>query len=435
MKRLQKIVAAFGFFLMTVSASLAADPSPQDVIHSWYGLMFDLTRHTPTYTPPFASRAHAYLGVTVYEAVASGSDHLQSLAGQLNDLRPLPKREAGKTYDNAVVLNAALAAFMRESFENTGPTGHRAMAAFEAKETTEVSNGVAPDVLERSTAHGKAITAAILEWANTDGGANVVNMGFPLAYKMKVGPEFWVPTSTVAIQQHPLLPEWGNNRTFAIPKITDCKLNPPPPYSEKMTSPFYKDALEVYKTSMTMTADQRALAKFWADDPMLTPTPAGHGMTIALQVLDREKADLEKTVDVLARMGVTQADSMIGAWHGKYIYNRLRPISFIRQHIDPEWNSLLITPPFPDYPSGHSVQSGTLGAVMTKEFGENFAFEDRTGVLDGLTPRKFKSFWEAANEAGMSRLYGGIHYRNAIENGLAYGKCIGEFTNALKTRR
>lgn len=435
MKLLRKAVAFCGFALFTGNIALAAPVAPEKVIHDWYGFVIELVRHTPTYSPPVASRAYAYLGVTMYEAVASGSGNLRSLAGQLNDLKPLPDREAGKVYDEAVVLNAALTAFTRDFFAGTGPTGQRAIAAFEKKYSAEVSADVAPDVLERSTAHGVAIAAAIYAWSKTDGGAEIENLGFPENYKMPVGPQFWVPTSTISFQQKPLLPEWGNVRTFAIPKITDCQLKPPFEYSEDKNSDFYKEALQVYETSMTMTDDQRALAMFWSDDPLLTPTPAGHGMTITLQVLDRDKVDLEKSVDVLARMGVTQADGMIGAWHGKYTYNILRPVTFIRRHIDPNWEPLLITPPFPDYPSGHSVQSGTLGAVLTHELGDNFAFTDKTGSVDGLTPRSFKSFWEAGTEAGMSRLYGGIHYLNAIKNGLAYGACIGKYTNALKTRK
>jgi hypothetical protein len=431
----QSVVAACVLAVFTSTSAFAAPTDPRQVMHDWYGFVIELVRHTPTYSPPVAARAHAYLGVAMYEAVASGSDDMVSLAGQLKDLHPLPDREAGKNYDEAVVLNATLAAFTRDFFANTGPTGQRAMKAFEKKYSTRVSADIAPDVLERSAAHGQAIAATIFAWSKTDGGAEIEHLGFPEDFKMKVGPEYWVPTSTISFQQKPLLPEWGSVRTFAIPKITDCALKPPLAYSEDKDSPFYKQALEVYDTSMTMTDDQRTLARFWSDDPMLTPTPAGHGMTIVLQVLDTEKADLEKSVDVIARMGVTQADAMIGAWYGKYTYNRLRPVSYIRRAIDPDWESLLITPPFPDYPSGHSVQSGTLGVVMTKEFGDNYAFTDRTGVADGLKPRSFKSFWEAANEAGMSRLYGGIHYRAAIENGLAYGACIGEYTNALKTRK
>jgi hypothetical protein len=238
-----------------------------------------------------------------------------------------------------------------------------------------------------------------------------------------------------ALQQHPLLPNWGNNRTFAIPKISACELQAPLPYSENKTSAFYKEAYEVYDVGNHLTPDQKAIATFWSDDPLLTLTPAGHGMSIALQILERDNVDLEKTVDVLARLGVAQADAMIGAWHAKYLYSLLRPVTYIQRHIDKKWDAYLITPPFPDYLSGHSVQSGSLDVVMTKEFGDNFAFVDKTGEADNLPARSFSSFDAAAHEAAISRLYGGIHYRSAIERGVLYGKCIGEYTNALKTRR
>lgn len=435
LKRFVAILAMLGIVLFSSGPSFGETKTTQEVILRWYGLINGLVRHTPTYSPPVAARAFAYLGVMSYEAVASGSDHLQTLAGQLNGLKPLPKREAGKTYDNDVVLNAALDSFTQVFFENTGPSGQNAMAALGKQMTTEVSAGVAPDVVERSVAHGKDIAAAIIKWSKNDGGAVIKNMGFTENYKMKVGPQYWVPTNQQSLQQHPLLPGWGNNRTFAVPNIEKCALKPPLPYSEDKDSAFYKEAFEVYNAGKNLTEDQRALAIFWSDDPLLTLTPAGHGISIALQILKRDNVDLEKSVDVLARLGVAQADAMIGAWHAKYMYGLLRPVTYIQRHIDKKWESLLITPPFPDYLSGHSVQAGSLSVVMTKEFGDNFAFEDKTGESDGLAPRHFASFNGAAQEAAMSRLYGGIHYRGAIENGLIYGKCIGEFTSALKTRR
>ncbi len=438
MKLLQRIVvilALLAVVLFNSGPSFADAQTTQEVILRWYGLINGLVRHTPTYSPPVAARAFAYLGVMSYEAVASGSDNLQTLAGQLNGLKPLPKREAGKEYNNDIVLNAALVSFTQVFFENTGPFGLKAMTALGEQMTTKVSAGVAPDVVERSVAHGKAIATAIIDWSKNDGGAVIKNMGFTENYKMKVGPQYWVPTNQQALQQVPLLPGWGNNRTFAIPKISACELKPPIPYSEKKSSAFYKEAYEVYDAGNHLTEDQRALAIFWSDDPLLTLTPAGHGVSIALQILKRDNVDLEKSVDVLARLGVAQADAMIGAWHAKYIYGLLRPVTYIQRHIDKKWESLLITPPFPDYLSGHSVQAGSLSVVMTKEFGDNFAFEDKTGESDGLAARHFASFNDAAQEAAMSRLYGGIHYRGAIENGLIYGRCIGQYASALKTRR
>ena len=125
----------------------------------------------------------------------------------------------------------------------------------------------------------------------------------------------------------------------------------------------------------------------------------------------------------------------IGCWQAKYAYDLVRPITYIRRVIDPKWEPLLNTPPFPEYPSGHSTQSGAAAAVLTAFFGDNFAFEDETGTADGRKPRNFTSFREAAEEAGISRLYGGIHFRAAIERGLAQGRCIAAYTNALRTRK
>ena len=167
---------------------------------------------------------------------------------------------------------------------------------------------------------------------------------------------------------------------------------------------------------------------------MLSPTPPGHWISIAMQVLDQDKADASRRVEVRARLGVTLADAFIGCGDAKFKYDLVRPITYIKRLVDPKWETLLITPPFPEYPSGHSTQSGAAAVVLTRVFGENYAFTDSTHEADGLIPRKFSSFWEAAEEAGISRLYGGIHFRSAIKYGLDQGRCIGAYAAKLKTR-
>ena len=176
------------------------------MLSSWYQLTLELVRHTPTYTPPVASRSFAYLGVTAFEAETTGPGKLQSLAGQLNGLTAGPQREAGKAYDEAVVIHAAMDFAAQNFFENTGPTGHHAMAALKAKLQAEVSAGVPADVVARSEAYGRAVAAHILAWSQDDGGAVIENMGFPMTYELTKGPAHWVPTNTIALQQSPLLP-------------------------------------------------------------------------------------------------------------------------------------------------------------------------------------------------------------------------------------
>jgi len=405
------------------------------VLRGWFDMALALTRHTATFSPPVASRAYGYLGVTAFEAVASGSGKLRTLAGQLNGLSATPAREAGVAYDDAVILDAALSSAVHDLFGNTGPTGHRAMDALDAKLQAEVTEGLAPDVVARSESYGRAVAAHILDWAKEDGGAAVANMGFPLEYKLKPGPAYWVPTSTIVQQQAPLLPDWGKNRTFAMPMGATCELPAPPAYSEDTASEYYKEAREIYDTWRTLTSEQRAIARFWADDAMLSVTPPGHWLSIALQIVDREKLGLEKSVDVLARLGVAEADSFVGCWETKFVYDTVRPITYIRRVIDPQFETIVNTPPFPEFPSGHSAESAAAAIVLTSIFGDRYAFDDDTDAEDGLKPRSFASFWAAANEAAVSRLYGGIHYRAAIEMGADQGRCVGAYAVALRTWR
>ena len=431
--RLIRNLLAVGTVALLLATPVQARPTAEDVTSLWYRLVLELVRHTPTYTPPVASRSFAYVGVAQFEAVASGAPELHSLAGQLNGFSAPPPRPDG-VIDEAVVVQAVLSASIRSFFFNTGPTGQRAMTAVEAKLTAEVAEGLAPDVVERSRAYGAAVATHVLTWSKTDGGAVIENMGFPYEYTLNAGPERWVPTNLVRQQQAPLLPNWGNNRTFATPSGKACPVPPHPAYSEDPASDFYKEAMEVYQAKAALTPEQTVIARSWSDDPMLSTTPPGHWVSIARQILERDAAPLAQQAEVMAKLGVGLADAFIGCWDAKFQYDLLRPVTYIRRVIDPTWEPLLNTPPFPEFPSGHSTQSGTADVVLTALFGEDFAFDDNTMEPDGLPPRSFTSFRQAAEEAGISRLYGGIHFRAAIALGLAQGRCIGAYVVALRTR-
>lgn len=434
-------IAAFGAALMfgwlAIGGALAAEtrPSPQEIFRDWYYLMNELVRHTATYSPPVASRSFAYLGVTAFESHVGGSDTLVSLAGQLQGLTSVPQREAGAIYDETVIISAAMSDAIVYYFGNTGPTGLRSIKNAQKKWRDLAIAGVPDDVVERSEAFGRAVADAIHTWSLDDGGAVVINMGFPLEYDLPKGDDKWVPTSLIAQQQFPLLPDWGSVRTFAMPSGATCATPGNPAYSTEPDSQFYKEALEVHDVVKAATPEQIAIARFWSDDPMLSMTPPGHWISIALQVAERADLSLDDTVDMLARMGVAMSDAFVGCWHEKFVYDLVRPVTYIKRTIDPKWEPILNTPPFPEYPSGHSVVSGAMDGVMTALFGDNYEFEDFTGSPDGRQPRTFKSFHEAAEEAGISRMYGGIHFRSAIVDGLAQGRCIAAYTVALKTRK
>jgi membrane-associated phospholipid phosphatase len=303
-----------------------------------------------------------------------------------------------------------------------------------ARQLNERLDGtIDPALAATSRAQGEAVAAHILRWSRTDGGVPVVNLGFPMDWKPGDGPAAWQPTNLVQLQQAPLLPQWGSVRPFAMTGSAPCGLPPPPDYSPDPNSAFHSAAREVYDVNKSLTEEQKIIARFWSDDPMLSPTPPGHWISILIDIADRDGLELPALANALARLGIAMADAFIACWRVKYEYDLLRPVTYIRRHIDPAWEPYLITPPFPEYPSGHSTQSGAAAGVLTAIFGPDFAFDDHTHEADGLGVRRFASFDEAAREAAMSRLYGGMHYRFGNEAGLVQGACVAEFTNALVT--
>jgi hypothetical protein len=405
-------------------------PRPEDIVLRWYKLVLELVRHTATYSPPFAARAFGYLGVTVWE-VAAQCGAGRSLAGQLNGLAQMPPAPDG--LNEAAMMNGALAVAIADLFGNTGPTGQRAMAAMATQLSARAAMDLDPALEAASRAHGEAIAAHILRWAVTDGGVPVVNMGFPLDWTPGDGPAAWQPTNLVRLQQAPLLPSWGKVRPFALTGDLPCGLPPPPAYSPDPESPLHTAAREVYDVGKALTDEQRLIARFWSDDPMLSPTPPGHWVSILIDIADRDGLEMPQMANALARLGVAIADAFIVCWRVKYEYDLLRPVTYIRRHLDPTWEPYLITPPFPEYPSGHSTQSGAAAGVLTAIFGPDFAFDDHTHEDDGLGVRRFPSFHAAAQEAALSRLYGGMHYRFGNDAGLVQGACVADFTNRLET--
>jgi membrane-associated phospholipid phosphatase len=422
-------------FLPTPTWADDAPITAEAVLARWYKLVLELVRHTATYSPPVASRAFAYLGITAHEVVA-GTGASLTLAGQLNGLTESPACDPTLTYALPAMLHGAMTDLVTELFGNTGPTGQRAMETMTTKLGERVAQGVGADVLTRSLEQGRAVAGHVLAWSHDDGGAVVENMGFPMQFTKSEAPGAWVPTNLIAVQQAPLLPDWGKNRPFAMPADgATCTLTTAIPFSDQPGSPFWQQAEEVMSVKAALTDEQKLIARFWSDDPMLSPTPPGHWISIALQILDRDNADAATRADVLARVGIAVADAFIACWATKYEVNLLRPITYIRKVMgEAKWEPLLNTPPFPEFPSGHSTQSAAAAAVLTAYFGEDFAFDDATHEDDGLPVRSFTSFSAAAAEAAISRLYGGIHFREAVESGLTQGACVGAYAAALQTK-
>jgi hypothetical protein len=406
---------------------LAATEFDAAVATAWFDLMLRLIRGTPGYSPPVAARAVGCVGLTLYEAIVPGMpDHL-SLAGPVNGLNGLPAAGRNAAYHWPTVANAALAAALRELFPTAPPDLQSEVAALE--ESLAATAGP-PGVGARSTARGRDVAQAIAAWSRTDGGHEGYLRNFAADYRPPVGPGLWEPTPPGFLPA--LQPSWGANRCMALPTPDVGDPGPPLPFSTEPGSAFYADAEEMYLTVNGLTPEQRAVALFWADDPGGTATPPGHSVSIATQVLRARDASLALSAQTYAALGLAICDAFIACWRIKYTYNLIRPITYVRRHLDPTWGDPLpvTTPPFPEYTSGHSIQSAAAATVLTAQLG-NVAFTDHTHDARGLAPRSFDSFEGFAAEAAISRLYGGIHFRAAVERGMAEGRAVGETVAAL----
>lgn len=387
-----------------------------DVAVRWARLLYDRIRFEKL-SPPVASRIIGYAEVALYEAVVPGMPDHRSLGGQLNDLPSLPSIDPHAAYYWPEVANAALGAALRGHFASAATLS--TIDALEEELAQTYRQAVPAKTFERSRAQGQAVAAAVLAWASTDGFATFNNCSFT----PPTGPGLWVPTPPAF--RPPLQPCWGQLRPFALRAPDACAPPAPTEFSSDPGSDFYGEALEVRDTVNGLSSEQRETALYWSDDPGNTGTPPGHSLSIAAEVVEQRALSLDVASEAFARVGIAVADAFISCWQTKYVYNLLRPVTYIQTVIgDVGWMPILVTPAFPEYTSGHSVQSGAIAQVLTDQLGP-LPFIDTTESFQGFAPRSFADFFAAAGQAAISRLYGGIHYRPAIDRGLDQGVCVG----------
>lgn len=393
------------------------------VIDTWYQLMLKLTIETPGHVPPVAARDFSYTGVALYESLVEGMHpgH-HSLAGQLNELTSVPERDHGNSYAPPIIANAALARIVRNLFANASSANAARIDSLEAANHALYASQFNVHIVNRSRNYGRAVADAIFAWSTTDGGFEAYLHLFPSTYVPPTGDAYWV--STPPAFQNALLPYWGNNRPMLTANLAG-PIDPPahPAFSSDVSSLFYSYAHQVYTTVNNLTTEQQTIATYWADGGG-TFTPPGHNIAIVLQMIRNTNMDLGTAAVLLAKAGIAENDAGIVCWRAKFATNLLRPVTYIRNYIDANWLPLIATPPFPTYTSGHSTFSGAAAKILAMELGENFSFTDSTKIPYGFAPRSFSSFEAAAQEAALSRLYGGIHYAFDNENGFQCGEMI-----------
>lgn len=388
------------------------------------------------FSPPVASRIYAYSNIAAYETLAATQKKHRSLAGQLHGLESvaLPKDTTG--------LNsklAALVAFYEVSrhllFSEERLTEYRDSLYTSWEKQNAESFKISKD-------YGMRVAEHIASWMKKDNYAQTRTMPKFSVYSDEESR--WQPTPPAYMDG--IEPHWAKIRPFVIDSSQQFKPERPPKFSMEEGSPFYEELMEVYRTNAKdedQTKHQRelAIAQFWDCNPYVATqkghlmfatkkiTPGAHWMGIAKIACKTSKTNYEQTVFAYTKTAITMADAFISCWDEKYRSNLIRPETLINKYIDDSWTPVLQTPPFPEYTSGHSVVSGAAAVALTSIFGDNFTFDDDTEIAYGLPIRNFTSFKAAAEEAAISRLYGGIHYRSAIENGLEQGRKLGNYVN------
>lgn len=431
--------------LMIIAAVVLLGCSKQDDqkikdpkhLHQTIKKVTDIIVHD-IFSPPVASRIYAYVSVAAYEAGRHTDSTLVSMSGQLNGLDNVPQPDRGQVYSFELAsVEAALKVARMLIFSEDDLDSFREQKLKEYQDA-----GLPNDIYERSIAYGDAVADRIIKWSATDNYKQT--RSFP-KYSINSKDSTWKPTPPAYMDA--VEPHWMKIRTFAIDSAAQFRPTPPPPFSTDKKSIFYGLVMKVYETGKSLTKEQREIASFWDCNPFVMNvrghvmfatkkiSPGGHWMNITRLACQSEKADVARSAEAYMQVAISLVDGFIACWDEKYRSQLIRPETFINLYIDENWVPLLQTPPFPEYISGHSVISGAAATALTKVFGENFQFSDSTELEFGLTARSFKSFNEAADEAAISRLYGGIHYLPACDTGLVMGRKIGDFiARKLNTR-
>jgi hypothetical protein len=406
--------------------------TPED-FHSSVDKVTEIMIHD-IFSPPVASRIYAYPNIAAYEILAQNNTAYHSLAGQLHDFDSIPKPPSGDDINpELAALIAHIDLQKRLIFSEDRMESYRDSLynTWESKNKKQFVD---------SKEFGLSVAQHIANWMDKDNYKQTRTM--PKFTVDSDEPSRWQPTPPAYMSG--IEPHWNKIRPFVIDSANQFKPTPPAPFSMEKNSDFYKEVKEVYDISNEITSngdksEEVAIAKFWDCNPYVSVTrghlmfatkkitPGAHWIGIAKIASKKSSADVAKTVYTYTKTSIAIADAFISCWDEKYRSNLIRPETLINEHIDDSWEPILQTPPFPEYTSGHSVVSGSAATALTSIYGDSFSFDDDTEIPYGLPVRSFNSFREAADEAAISRMYGGIHYRAAVEIGVKQGRDLGKF--------
>jgi hypothetical protein len=383
------------------------------------------------FTPVVASRNYLYANVAAYEVIAAGyPDQYNSLAGQLNGLKALPKPARDEQIDFEF---ASLIAFWKIGKSVTFSTA-KTKNYVDSIQNLAVDHGMPKKVYEHSIAFAEAIADSIMAWSKRDN--YLQTRGMPEYSVIMDSPYRWIPTPPA--YSSAMEPNWNRIRPAVMDKCD--QFTPPPPFAFDMTdkkSDYYKQVIAVKNAVDSLTPEQKHIAEFWDDNPFkLNVTghvmfgtkkfsPPAHWMSIVGIAAKKAKADYPTTVYAYTITAIALFDAFIQCWDEKFRHNTVRPETVINRFLDSSWRPYLQTPPFPEYTCGHSTCSSAAAEALTSVFGDNFSYTDTTEVEFGIKSRSFTSFRDAAMENNFARFYGGIHFHPSCIVSTEYGRKVG----------
>ncbi len=430
-----KTILLFNLIAITICAcSPAKEKKPSELISSDISKvitqMTDIMIHDVT-NPPLASRFFSYACLAGYEVVSQNDSSFQNMHGILNEYAEIQRPQNTGNY--SWQLSAILA--MMKTAAKLQPSGSL-FAQYEKNFLDSCRKiGYSDAIIEGSQEYALAVSKNILAYAKSDKYNLISN--YPRYNPLKKE-GFWYPTPPGFFA--PVEPYFNTVRSFTLDTCTQFKPLAPAAFSKDKNSAFYKMMQETYYAGGSgLTDSHRDIAAFWDCNPFALKdnghmlvglkkiSPGAHWLGITGIACSKAKLNFSKSMKINTLVAIGLMDGFICCWDEKFRSNRIRPETAIRKYLDPGWTPLLQTPPFPEYLSGHSTISATSAKILTYYFGDNFNYTDNVEVKYGLPERSFKSFNEAAREAAMSRLWGGIHFRDAIDHGITQGSKVGDW--------
>ncbi len=411
------------------------NPNDAEILHHNENQLTEIIIYD-IFSPPVASRIYAYTSLAQYEAVRHINPEAPSFADKLNGFEPLPAPDKNKQYNFILAGTKAFCTVAYNVRIFSADTLHK----YEDSLLLLYKESLTEDVYNNSIIFGDSLGKVILKRAAKD--MYKETRGMP-KYLGSKNDGKWQPTSPD--YNDGVEPYWNKIPPFALDSASQFRPRPPIPFNKDTNSAFYKMVKEVYTVNKNLTDSQKIIARFWDDNPFIMEhsghlmfgnkkiTPGGHWMGITSIACHKTHADAVQTAEAFSLTSMALLDGFISCWDAKYYYEYVRPITQINLWMDKGWDAFLQTPSFPEYTAGHATISGSASAVLTYLFGDNFSFLDNSDEpYIGMT-RQFSSFYQAAAEASVSRVYGGIHYRLSVDTGLAKGKLVG--ANVLKKLR